>query len=95
VQQSRDPEALVISHIGWGTGHRARWTEVAQRGTEEGARDAWSVYGNVQIAFGENYSLGGKNKTHTHEDLVLRRATFELEGKVVVESGEIVPEELK
>ena len=58
MQQSRDPEALVISHIGWGTGHRARWTEVA----EEGARDAWSVYGNVQIAFGENYSLGEKNK---------------------------------
>jgi leucyl aminopeptidase (aminopeptidase T) len=43
----------------------------------------------------ENYSLGGKNKTHAHEDLVLRRATFELDGKVVVENGEIVPEEVK
>jgi hypothetical protein len=46
-----------------GSDRRARWTEVAQRGAEEGARDARSVYGNVQIAFGENYSLGGKNKT--------------------------------
>jgi hypothetical protein len=62
VQQSRDPEALVISHIGWGTGHRARWTEVAQRGTEEGARDAWSVYGNVQIAFGEKVFIGRKKQ---------------------------------
>jgi hypothetical protein len=49
----------------------------------------------VQIAFGENYSLGGKNKTHSHEDLVLRRATLEPDGKVVVENGDIGPEELK
>ena len=95
LEQSRDPEALVISHIGWGTDHRARWTEVAQRGTEEGARDARSAYGNVQIAFGENYSLGGKNKTHAHEDLVLRRATFELDGEIVVDDGDIVPAELR
>ena len=79
----------MISHIGWGSDRRARLTEVAQRGTEEGARDARSVYGNVQIAFGENYSLGKK------QDLVLRRATFELDGKIVVENGEIVPEEVK
>jgi len=26
---------------------------------------------------------------------VLRRATFELDGKIVVENGEIVPEEVK
>jgi 2,5-dihydroxypyridine 5,6-dioxygenase len=95
LDQSRDPEAFVISHIGWGTDHRARWTEVAQRGTEEGARDARSAYGNVQIAFGENYSLGGENKTHAHEDLVLRRATFELDGEIIVDNGDIVPQELR
>ena len=61
-EQSRDPEAFVISHIGWGTDTRARWTEVAQRGTEDGGRDARSAYGNVQIAFGENYSLGGRTR---------------------------------
>jgi 2,5-dihydroxypyridine 5,6-dioxygenase len=94
-EQSRDPDAFVISHIGWGTDRRARWTEVAQRGTEEGGRDARSVYGNVQIAFGENYSLGGKNKTKAHEDLVLRQATFELDGVVIVQDGEIVPKELQ
>jgi len=43
---------------------------------EEGARDLHSVYGNVRIAFGENYSLGEKNKTHAREDLVLRRANL-------------------
>jgi 2,5-dihydroxypyridine 5,6-dioxygenase len=95
LEQSQDPEALVISHIGWGTDRRARWTEVAQRGTEEGARDARSVYGNVQIAFGESYSLGGRNKTKAHEDLVLRHATFELDGEVIVQNGTIIPEELK
>jgi 2,5-dihydroxypyridine 5,6-dioxygenase len=94
-EQSRDPKAFVISHIGWGTDSRARWTEVAQRGTEDGGRDARSAYGNVQIAFGENYSLGGKNKTKAHEDLVLRKATFELDGVVIVQDGEILPKELQ
>lgn len=91
----KDPEAFVISHIGWGTDTRAYWTEVAQRGTEEGARDARSKYGNVQIAFGANYQLGGKNKTLAHEDLVLRRATFKLDGRLVIEDGHIIPDELK
>lgn len=95
LEQSQEPEAFVISHIGWGTDQRARWTEVAQRGTEEGARDARSVYGNVQVAFGENYSFGGKNKTKAHEDLVLRQATFELDGNIIVKDGKIIPEELR
>ena len=95
LDQWQDPEAFVISHIGWGTDSRARWTEVAQRGTEEGARDARSTYGNVQVAFGANYRLGGKNQTMAHEDLVLRRATFELDGKVVVQDGQIIPEGLR
>lgn len=95
LDQWRDPEAFTISHIGWGTDSRARWTEVAQRGTEEGARDARSTYGNVQIAFGANYALGGMNTTKAHEDLIMRRATFYLDEKVVVENGEIVPEDLR
>jgi len=95
IEQAKDPEAFIISHIGWGTDHRARWSEIAQRGTEEGARDVRSTYGNVQVAFGANYRLGGRNQTMAHEDLILRRATFELDGKIVVEDGRIVPDELK
>jgi 2,5-dihydroxypyridine 5,6-dioxygenase len=95
IEQAKDPEAYIISHIGWGTDHRARWSEIAQRGTEEGARDVRSTYGNVQIAFGANYRLGGKNQTMAHEDLILRRATFDLDGKIIVEDGRIVPEELQ
>jgi hypothetical protein len=30
-----------------------------------------------------------------HEDLILRRATFELDGKIIVEDGRIIPEELR
>ena len=95
LEQAKDPEAYIISHIGWGTDHRARWSEIAQRGTEEGARDVRSTYGNVQIAFGANYRLGGKNQTMAHEDLILRRATFELDGKSIVDDGRILPEELR
>jgi 2,5-dihydroxypyridine 5,6-dioxygenase len=94
LEQANDPEAYIISHIGWGTDHRARWSEIAQRGTEEGAREVRSTYGNVQIAFGANYRLGGKNKTMAHEDLILRRARFELDGRTVVDNGRIVPEEI-
>lgn len=95
LEQSQDPEAYVISHIGWGTDPRARWTEAAQRGTEDGGRDARSIYGNVQIAFGENFAFGGKNKTKAHEDLVLRRARFELDGQLIVDNAEIIPEDLR
>ena len=95
LEQANDPEAYVISHIGWGTDRRARWSEIAQRGTEEGAREVRSTYGNVQIAFGANYRLGGKNKTMAHEDLILRRAKFELDGKTVVDDGRIIPEEIR
>jgi 2,5-dihydroxypyridine 5,6-dioxygenase len=95
LEQAKDPEAYIISHIGWGTDSRARWSEIAQRGTEEGARDVRSTYGNVQIAFGANYRLGGKNQTMAHEDLILRRATFELDGKIIVEDGRIIPDELQ
>lgn len=95
LEQSGDPQAFIISHIGWGTDPRARWVEVAQRGTEEGARDARSTYGNVQIAFGANYALGGKNTTLAHEDLILRRAAFHLDGEMIVDDGKIIPEELR
>lgn len=95
LEQWKDPEAYMISHIGWGTDHRARWTEVAQRGTEEGARDVRSTYGNVQVAFGANYRLGGKNQTPAHEDLVLRRASLQLDGRTIVEEGRIMPEDLR
>ena len=95
LEQAGDPEAYIISHIGWGTDRRARWSEIAQRGTEEGAREVRSTYGNIQIAFGANYRLGGKNKTMAHEDLILRRARFELDGKTIVYDGRIIPEELR
>lgn len=95
LEQANDPEAYIISHIGWGTDHRARWSEIAQRGTEDGAREVRSTYGNVQIAFGANYRLGGKNKTMAHEDLILRRAKFELDGQTIVDDGRIIPEELR
>ena len=92
--QAHDPEAYIISHIGWGTDPRARWSEIAQRGTEEGSRDVRSTYANVQIAFGANYRLGGKNQTMAHEDLILRQARFELDGDVIVDDGRIIPQEL-
>lgn len=95
LEQANDPEAYIISHIGWGTDHRARWSEIAQRGTEDGAREVRSTYGNIQIAFGANYRLGGKNRTMAHEDLILRRARFELDGQVIVDDGRILPDDLR
>lgn len=95
LQSSGDADAFVISHIGWGTDPRALWTEVAERGTQEGARDARSVYGNVPIAFGANYALGGKNTTMAHEDLILRKANLCLDETEVVRDGVIVPDDLK
>lgn len=96
--QAGDEKAYVVSHIGWGTEHRAQWNLIGTRFFESGGvMDAESFYGNMQIAFGSNFSrfLKGENKVSFHLDLPTRNHSIWVDGELIVDEGVIVPEELQ
>jgi 2,5-dihydroxypyridine 5,6-dioxygenase len=90
-----DDTVTRIAHIGWGTEHRSRWVNMAVNEFSDLTSDTRFFYGNVQIAVGRNYGIGGINKCLPHTDIVLRRCDFYLDGEQIVANGEIVPEALR
>lgn len=93
----RDPKAYAVSHIGWGLDENARWTFLA---TSPAARDSLGVdgrcyYGNVLFSTGPNTELGGTNDTQCHLDIPLKNCSLFLDGRQILNFGEIVPEELR
>lgn len=97
-EQAKDDKAYIVSHIGWGTEHRAQWHLIGTRFFESGGvMDAESFYGNMQIAFGSNFGrfLGGENKVDFHLDLPTRSHSIWLDDDLIVDRGVIVPDELK
>lgn len=82
--------AYRISHIGWGTDRRSKWIAMANRPAADAGAEARSIYGNVQIAFGANSGIGGKNDVEAHEDIVMRHCTFWIDGRPVVEDERLV-----
>jgi 2,5-dihydroxypyridine 5,6-dioxygenase len=94
-ENDRDPYAL--SHLGWGMNPQARWYGLALHGDEpERHRAAARVFpGNFLFSTGPNNQGGGKRTTRGHYDVPMRDCTIELDGKVVVERGRIVDEQMK
>jgi len=46
--------------------------------------------GTCHIAFGSNFSMGGKIKTDMHIDTILRSPTIVIDGKVIIKKGKLV-----
>ncbi len=93
----RDPKAYAVSHIGWGLDENARWTFLA---TSPAAGDSLGVdgrcyYGNVLFSTGPNTELGGTNDTQCHLDIPLKNCSLFLDGRQILNLGEILPEELR
>lgn len=91
-----DPDAYAVSHIGWGLNELARWnylrkSEPVMRGF---GMDARSYYGNVLFSTGPNVELGGTNNTPCHLDIPLKGCTLWLDGELIVEEGNIVPDDM-
>lgn len=94
----KDPNAYIVSHIGWGFLETALWTRMTHKWEETGGvMDAESFNGDVQIAFGNNlaFTLQGKNDTRAHIDIDCRDCSFYLDDQLIVENGVIIPEALK
>jgi len=97
-EASKEKNAYQVSHIGWGTDHRAQWNSIGLRFWEGGGEmDAESYYGNMLIAFGTNSFFGtkGKNVCKFHFDIPCRNHSFYVDNQLVVDKGVIIPPVLK
>jgi 2,5-dihydroxypyridine 5,6-dioxygenase len=92
-----DDGAYLLSHLGWGNEHRARWSAIGLRFWEGGGvMDAESFYQNVLIAFGSNFfrNLGGDNHAAFHFDIPMRNNSLWVDDVQVLDHGRFVREEL-
>jgi len=95
IATANDVNCRRVSHIGWGTEHRARWSSLATRGAEGGGgAEIRSIYAHVLIALGENRDLGGQNAAPLHVDISLRDSRLELDGATVLDSGRFLDQSL-
>ena len=97
-EAAKEKNAYQVSHIGWGTEHRAQWHSLGLKFWEGGGiMDSESYYGNMQIAFGSNFMLAfkGKNVCRFHFDIPCRNHSFYVDNQLVVDKGVIVPPALK
>jgi len=87
----QDPNAYYTSHLGWGMNPRARWDTLVMF-------DRNDTNGTEQRAFAGNFLFStGSNRfanrfTEAHFDLPMRNCTIELDGQIVVEKGNLIPE---
>jgi leucyl aminopeptidase (aminopeptidase T) len=76
-----DPNVYNIAEIGIGLNPKAKMIGLMLE--DEG------VCGSLHIGVGTNITFGGKIKTATHYDLLMWGYTLELDGKVVIEKGDL------
>jgi len=84
---AKEKNAYQVSHIGWGTDHRALWNSIGLRFWKGGgSMDSESYYGNMQIAFGSNFMFGlkGENVCKFHFDIPCRGHSFYVDNQLVV-----------
>ena len=58
-------------------------------------QDGRAFYGNVLFSTGPNTEIGGDNDTLCHIDIPLKGCTLTLDGEAIVESGRIVPDDMR
>ncbi|MBP2296179.1 2,5-dihydroxypyridine 5,6-dioxygenase [Azospirillum rugosum] len=86
-----DPEAYAISHVGWGTQARARWSTLGLYDREQTlGMDARAFAGNFLFSLGPNNEAGGSRVTACHIDIPMRNCTVALDGREVVRDGKIL-----
>lgn len=70
-----------FAEIGIGVNPRAR-----RSGDWQEEKKGW---GNIHIALGDNIYYGGTTKCALHSDFVIYRATVEVDGRIIVEDGDL------
>jgi 2,5-dihydroxypyridine 5,6-dioxygenase len=81
LEARKDPNSYNIAELGVGLNPESRMTGIML--------DDEGVLGSVHIGIGSNITLGGHIKAAIHYDLLMWKATIELDGKVILERGEL------
>ncbi len=81
LKSRKDPQVYNVAELGVGLNPKCIMQGIMLE--DEG------VYGSVHIGIGTNITLGGHVKAAIHYDLLMYGATIELDGKVVLEKGEV------
>ena len=86
-----DRASYATSHVGWGMNEAARWEAVELYDRRETwGTEARAIAGNFLYSTGANEVAG--RFTAGHFDLPMRHCTVALDGKVVVQRGELIAE---
>jgi 2,5-dihydroxypyridine 5,6-dioxygenase len=86
-----DQASYATSHVGWGMNEAARWEAVELYDRRETwGTEARAIAGNFLYSTGANEVAG--RFTAGHFDLPMRHCTVTLDGKVVVQRGELIAE---
>lgn len=91
---SEDPYAT--SHFGWGLDENAVWETMAfynKRGMEIRGMDNRSKLGSFMWSTGPNRYVG--RDTRAHLDMTMQNCTIELDGEVIIDTGEVRKPELQ
>jgi len=91
MESFNDPEAYAISHIGWGTQSRAKWSALSLYDKERTiAMDARAFAGNFLFSTGSNSEAGGQRACPCHIDISMRNCTVKVDGNTIVASGKVI-----
>jgi leucyl aminopeptidase (aminopeptidase T) len=82
---SFDQAAMVVGELGIGTNDKARLTG--------NILEDEKALGTFHIGFDNNASMGGKNNSMTHNDVVVHAPTLSLDDKLVIRDGHLVESE--
>lgn len=77
-----DERVYVVAEIGFGLN---KASQISGRMLQDEG-----MFGTMHIGIGNNLSYGGDNDTPIHIDLIMRRPTYVVDGKVLYRDGEIV-----
>ena len=85
-----DAEAYAVSHVGWGMNAGARWDAMTFYDRRDfNGTELRAFAGNFLYSTGANEVAG--RHTLGHFDLPLRNCTVALDGRMVVDTGRLLP----
>lgn len=74
--------ALAVAELGIGTNEAAILTG--------NVLEDEKILGTIHVAFGDNHTFGGTNRVSSHQDGIVKQPTLTIDGKVYVESGNLL-----
>lgn len=82
LKKFNDDRVYLIAEVGFGMNRAA---SISGRMLEDEG-----VFGTMHIGIGNNLSYGGTNATPIHIDLIMKKPTYVVDGKMIYKDGELV-----